>query len=150
MNFDFKKMDKAPEKYPEPAVGILILHPTEQKIMLLKSQRWENQFRIPRGHIELGESTTEAVKRITLAETGMEVEILEMIALQESIFSKEFAQPRHFLFLDFLVKAKGKTAGDSVKTDADYIWIEPYNATDKTMNDSTRATVEAYLQKVRS
>ncbi|MCX6807910.1 MAG: NUDIX domain-containing protein [Patescibacteria group bacterium] len=138
-----------PKKCPEPAVGVLILHPLEQKILLLKSERWENQYRLPRGHITIGESVEEAIKRVAKEEVGMDVEILEMILLQESIFSKEFTQPRHFIFLDFLVKAKEKTAGDTAKTDIDYIWVEPYNATDYTMNDSTRATVDAYLRKIR-
>lgn len=140
---------KAPKKYPEPAVGALILHPTEPKVLLLKSKRWKNQFRIPRGHVNQGESVTEALTRIAKAETGMNVKPIEMIALQESIFSKEFTQPRHFIFLDFLCKAKAISAGDSAKLNANFAWVQPHKALDLTMNDSTRATMDAYLQKIR-
>ena len=136
-------------QWPEPAVGLLIFKPAEQKILLLKSQRWENQFRLPRGHVKLGESVEEALVRIGKEEAGLIVEPLEMIGFQQSIFSKEFAQPRHFLFFDFLVKSKGEAPGIEKPAD-EIVWLEPVRAADRTLSDSTRATLEFYLEKLRS
>ncbi|ADO77499.1 NUDIX hydrolase [Halanaerobium praevalens DSM 2228] len=41
-------------KYPEPTVGAIIFNP-DNKILLCKSHKWNNQYIIPGGHIELGE-----------------------------------------------------------------------------------------------
>ena len=47
------------QKYPEPAVGALILN-SEGEIFLMKSHKWHEQYVIPGGHIELGETIEEA------------------------------------------------------------------------------------------
>ena len=47
-------------KYPEPTVGAIIFNP-DNKILLCKSHKWNNQYIIPGGHIELGEGMEEAL-----------------------------------------------------------------------------------------
>lgn len=90
-------------KYPEPTVSAVIFNP-EGKILLCKSHKWGNKYVIPGGHIELGESMEEALKREILEETGLHIYDIKLISLKESIFSNTFYEKKHFIFIDYLCK----------------------------------------------
>ena len=63
--------------YPrvDPAVIMLILHPTCDKVLLARQPRHPTgMYSCLAGHMEHGESVYDAVKRETLEETGIEVE----------------------------------------------------------------------------
>ncbi|MFQ5951334.1 MAG: NUDIX domain-containing protein, partial [Candidatus Geothermarchaeales archaeon] len=47
----------------------------------------------------------DAVVREVKEETGLEVEDLELLMVQEAIFSPEFHEKRHFIFLDYKCRA---------------------------------------------
>ncbi len=57
-------------KYPDPTVGALIFNP-EDKVLICKSHKWNDQYVIPGGHIELGEKMEDALKLEVLEETGL-------------------------------------------------------------------------------
>lgn len=142
---DLQKKDE----YPQPSIGILVLHPFDDKILLLKS-KITNYYRIPRGHIYKGESIEEAIIRIVKETIGMQVDIIELITLQESIFSKEFKDPHHFIFLNYLVKAKTKEPSFGRTEEYDpFEWVDVRNSKDLTLNASTRALLNIYTEKVR-
>ncbi len=108
-------------KYPEPTVGAVIFNP-EDKILLCQSHKWDNQYVIPGGHIELGEPMEEALKREIWEETGLEIYDIQLISLKESIFSDKFYKKKHFIFIDFMCK----TDSSKVTLDneaEDYKWV---------------------------
>jgi len=88
-------------KYPEPTVGAVIFNP-EGKVLLCRSRKWGNKYVIPGGHIELGESMEEALKREILEETGLSVYDIRLIGLKECIYSSEFHDKKHFIFIDYI------------------------------------------------
>ncbi|MTI47913.1 MAG: NUDIX domain-containing protein [Firmicutes bacterium] len=90
-------------KYPEPTVGAVIFNP-DNKILLCKSHKWNNEYVIPGGHIELGEKMEDALKREILEETGLEIYDIELISLKESVFSDTFHEEKHFIFIDYRCK----------------------------------------------
>lgn len=111
-------------KYPETTVGALIIN-DKGEILLLKAHKWKNRYSIPGGHIEIGEKIENALKREE--ETNLDVDVIKLINIQEVIFSKEFYKPKHFIFLDYVCKAKS----ENVKLDKEaesYIWLKPENA----------------------
>ena len=57
------------KQFPEPTVGALVFNP-EGKILLIKSYKWTGKYVISGGHIELGESIEQALKREVKEETG--------------------------------------------------------------------------------
>ncbi|MDH5483183.1 MAG: NUDIX domain-containing protein [Candidatus Bathyarchaeota archaeon] len=118
---------KKERRCPEPTVGGLILN-DEKKVLLAKPSKWKNRFTLPGGHIELGESIEEALKREIKEETGLEITPIRLLNLQEAICSEEFHEPRHFIFLDFLCEAQIT----EVKVDQDelqeFLWVEPAEA----------------------
>ncbi|OGI15024.1 hypothetical protein A3K63_04075, partial [Candidatus Micrarchaeota archaeon RBG_16_49_10] len=77
------------------------------RILLVRSERWPgvNCFTLPGGHVEIGEKLEDALKREVMEEVGVKIRVMEVLAVQESIFSKEFFLPRHFIFIHFLCKS---------------------------------------------
>ena len=119
-------MQKEEKKYPEPVVGALIIN-KDGKILLGKSKKWNGHYTVFGGHVEIGESLEAAVKREVKEETGIDVEVVDRLVFDESIFSKDFHKKRHFIFIDFLCRYDG--ADDSVKLcerefESDYIWAD--------------------------
>ena len=132
--------------YPEPTVGALIVNP-EGKILLAKSHKWFNKYTLPGGHIEVGETMKEAVKREVKEEVGLDVEVVEFLLMQEAIFAKEFWKKKHFIFFDFFCRV-----GDQeVKLDndelQDFVWVYPGAAFNLNLDSFTWKTVAQYLQR---
>src|SRR6266496_5814072 len=132
--------------YPEPTVGALIVN-REGKILLAKSHKWFDKYTLPGGHIEVGETMEEAVKREVREEVGLDVEVVEFLLMQEAIFAKEFWQKKHFIFFDFFCRV-----GDQeVKLDndelQDFVWVYPGAAFNLNLDSFTWKTVAQYLQR---
>ena len=60
------------QKFPEPTVGALIVNP-KGKIFLMKSHKFNGMFVVPGGHIELGETMEQALKREVKEETNLDI-----------------------------------------------------------------------------
>ncbi len=132
--------------YPEPTVGALIVN-KDGEILLAKSHKWFDKYTLPGGHIEVGETMAEAVKREVKEEVGLDVEVVEFLLMQEAIFAKEFWKKKHFIFFDFFCKV-----GDQqVKLDndelQDYIWDYPGAALNRNLDSFTWNTIAKYLQR---
>ncbi len=81
------------KQYPEPTVGATIIN-SEGKVLLCKSHKWGNRYVIPGGHIELGETMEEALKREVFEETGLTVKDIRMLGINESIFHPTFHEKK--------------------------------------------------------
>ncbi len=133
------------QRYPEPTVGALIFN-KEGKILLVKSHKWKGKYVIPGGHIELGETTEEALKREVKEETGLKVSDIEFVHLQEFIFDKSFWKKRHFMFLDYACK----TTSNKVRLNSEaqeYVWTTVEKALKLPVEPYTRRAIEAYMKK---
>ncbi|HZY46356.1 MAG TPA: NUDIX domain-containing protein [Candidatus Bathyarchaeia archaeon] len=135
--------------FPEPTVGALIVN-GEGKILLAKSHKWFDKYTLPGGHIEVGETMAEAVKREVMEEVGLDVDVRDMLLIQEAIFAPEFYKKKHFIFIDFACESKS----DRVKLDQteiqDYIWVYPGAAYNLNLDSFTRKTIDRYLGKSHS
>lgn len=97
--------NKDTRQYPEPTVGALIFN-SEDQLLLVKTHKWKGKYTIPGGHVELGESLQEALKREIGEETGLELVRGEFLCYQEFIYDDSFWEKRHFLFFDFVCRVK--------------------------------------------
>jgi nucleoside triphosphatase len=132
-------------RYPEPTVGGLILK-RDGQVLLTKSSKWRNRFTLPGGHVELGETVEEALKREIREEVGLEVRPIRFLLMQEAIFSEEFFKPKHFIFLDYLCEAETaevKMDGDEVQAS---VWVDPGKALEMDVDSFTRRTISRYLE----
>jgi nucleoside triphosphatase len=133
------------QQYPEPTVGALIFNP-EGELLLIRSHKWHDMYVVPGGHVELGETLEEALRREVKEETGLEIHDLEFILFQEFIFDESFWKRRHFIFFDYACK----TAGGDVTLNSEaqeYVWIAPQDALHLPMDAYTRRTIETYLER---
>ncbi|OCL26572.1 ADP-ribose pyrophosphatase [Orenia metallireducens] len=109
-------------QYPEPTVGAIIFNP-DNKILLCKSHKWDNKYVIPGGHIELGESMEDALKREILEETGLEIYDIKLISLKESIYSDNFHKQKHFIFIDYICKTDSYSVTLNEEAQ-EYNWVD--------------------------
>ena len=119
---------EAKQIFPEPTVGGLIVN-DEGKVLLCDSHKWPNVYTVPGGHVELGETFEEALKREIKEEVGLDVVVSELLSIQQVIYPKEFWKKAHFVFLDFICKSEGN---QTVRVDRNEIqatiWVDPREA----------------------
>jgi nucleoside triphosphatase len=132
--------------FPEPTVGALIVN-EEGRILLAKSHKWFDKYTLPGGHIEVGESMVDAVKREVKEEVGLDVDVVEMLLVQEAIFAPEFYKKKHFVFIDFYCKSKDQKVKVDQTEIQDYIWVYPGAAYKLKLDSFTRKTLDRYLER---
>ncbi len=140
--------EKNPQRYPEPTVGGFIVNP-KGEVLLCHSEKWMDNYTIPGGHIELGERIEEALKREVKEEVGLDVKPVRLLLTQEAIYSKEFYKRRHYIFLDYLCKARNDRVRIDNKEIQSYIWVKPREGLKLHVDTYTKRLLLAYLDAER-
>ena len=109
-------------EYPgAPVVGVGGVVIRDGRALLIKrgSAPLKNQWSIPGGTLELGESIQEGVRRELLEETGIEVRVGELIEVFDRIFRDADGKIQyHFVIVDYLCEAiSGEARAASDVTD---------------------------------
>ena len=117
---------KAMQKFPEPTVGALVVGPGG-KILLVKTHKWRGRYGIPGGHVELGETMEQALKRELLEETGLRIYGISSLGIQEFIYGRDFWKKRHFIFLDFSCRTKSTKLRYNREIEG-HAWVSPQKA----------------------
>jgi ADP-ribose pyrophosphatase YjhB (NUDIX family) len=118
-------MSREYPKHPLIGIGIIVLKGEE--VLLIKRGRppAQNQWSLPGGGQELGETAEAAARRELLEETGLEVGKLTLIDVVDSIHRDELGFVQyHYTILDFAALYKGGTpraASDVL----DIAWVHP-------------------------
>jgi 8-oxo-dGTP diphosphatase len=149
-------------EYPDrPVVGVGGVVIENGRALLIKrgSEPLLGQWSIPGGTLELGESLQEGVARELLEETGLEVQVLDMIEAFDRIFldpaapdaGKRSRPKYHYVIVDYLCERLGgeAQAGSDV-TDIAYATeseLEKFHITETAMRVLLRAFA---MDRVRS
>lgn len=140
-----------PSKYDntvEVVAAPLILNKKDGRILLVKSPKWGDQYLLPGGHVDCGESVFKAAEREGEEETGLKLKALYCVNVGELINDPTFHRKAHLIYFHILCEAETT----DVKLDDDelnhFIWISPEEAL-KLENFSTKKTVENYLKGLR-
>ena len=91
---------------PIPGVGVVVLG--AKGVLLVKRAQppRQGQWSLPGGAQKLGETVFEAARRETLEETGLEIEVLGLIDVVDSIAPGEGGEIRyHYTLIDVLAVA---------------------------------------------
>jgi nucleoside triphosphatase len=131
------------QQYPEPTVGALIFNP-EDRVLLVRQDKWGGKFVIPGGHIELGETMEDALRREIVEETGLDIRDIEFALLQEFIFDEQFHKKRHFIFFDFVCRTDSFDVVLNSESQ-DHVWVTPEEALKLPLDSYTRRLIEQSL-----
>lgn len=137
------------KKYPEPTVGPIIYN-EQGEILLIQCPKWADYWHIPGGHIEIGETGEQALKREIREETGLEIDDIEFIGYQDAIEPAGFFKKKHFIFLDYCARRSGGEITKSREME-EYIWLQPEQAL-KTLkiHPATVKTIKFYLEHIEN
>jgi len=133
----------ADQEYPHPTVGAIIIAP-DHTMFLMRSHKWQDQYVMPGGHIELGETMEEALRREIREETGLEIHDIEFCGYQEFIYDPAYWKPRHFIFFDFACRSDSKDATLSDEGQS-YVWVTPETALELVTEPYTLRAIRRYL-----
>ena len=97
--------------YPEkPVVGVGALIQDEERYLLIKRAAEPDAgfWSIPGGLVEIGERAEDAAVREAKEETGLDVEVIELLGVVDKIVRDEDSRIKfHFVIVDYLVRPKG-------------------------------------------
>jgi nucleoside triphosphatase len=133
-----------PQQYPEATVGALVVN-SNGKVLLVTSNKWGDRYTVPGGHIELGERAEDAIKREVREETGLDVEPVELLLIQQAIYPKDYYRHEHYIFMDYLCSARSSQVrldGQELQT---CVWVDPEEALKMELEEYTRNFVQKYL-----
>lgn len=139
-------MAESSPKYPEPTVGALVVDDVG-KVLLVRSYKWRGLLSVPGGHIEVGETAEEAVRREVKEEVGLDVKPVKLLLMQQAIYPKNFTLRRHFIFLDYLCVSDSSAVKIDNREIQSYIWIDPEEALKEDLEEYTRNLINRYLSE---
>lgn len=136
---------KEQKQYPIPCVGPVIYN-DQGEILLTKSTKWGDAWSIFGGKVDLGETCVQALRRETKEETGLEIDDIELIGVQEAINPKNFVHKNvHHIYIDYCARWTGgePTISEEIK---EFIWIQPEKALQELKIESySLKTIKFYL-----
>lgn len=131
--------------YPSaPLVGVGAVAIKNGKVLLVKRafEPGAGKWSIPGGLVEVGEKLSEACARETKEETGVEVEILELINVFDMIDRDEEGKTKyHYVLVDFLAKPVGGEERRSEEV-TEIAWVDYQEAKRMDLTRTARKALE--------
>ncbi|MCG6909927.1 MAG: NUDIX hydrolase [Deltaproteobacteria bacterium] len=122
---------------PRVAVGAVVIH--NNRILLVKRGKApaREEWAIPGGSVELGETLQKAAEREIQEETGITIKALEVIYSFDAIVKKGDRIRFHYVILDLAAAyVAGEPQAGSDALDAD--WFDPAQVQDLGVNTRSR------------
>lgn len=126
---------------PIATVGALIFEPTG-RVLMLRTHKWSGMWGIPGGKPKFGESSEEALRREVLEETGLEIDGIEFVLVQDCVQSTEFYREAHFVLLNYTCRTRSTevTLNDEAE---EFRWVTMEEAFVLPLNTPTKVLLEA-------
>ncbi len=135
-----------PDYHPLATVGALIVGPGE-KLLMIRTFKWSNRWGIPGGKIKTDEKAIDALHREVLEETGLRLDKVDFVLVQDCIGASEFYKRAHFVLLNYI--ARTSSADVTLNEEADeFRWVTPQEAAALDLNTPTRILLEACLPRI--
>jgi ADP-ribose pyrophosphatase YjhB (NUDIX family) len=131
---------------PLATVGALIFNGTGE-VLMIRTHKWSNLWGIPGGKIKWGEPSADALRREIAEETGLTVEHIEFVLVQDCIHSKEFYRDAHFVLLNYTCRCVGQPHVILNDEAREARWVTMAEASRLPLNTPTRKLLEAVMAK---
>ena len=141
-------MPDVPRRYPPcPLIGVGVLVFDKDRVLLVKREQepGKGRWSIPGGLLELGELLKEGARRETKEETGIDVDVDDLLDVIDNIVVDEWDKVSyHYVLIDYLGHRIGGTLvpGTDVK-EARWATLEELDAL------STTRTLQRLVQKAK-
>ena len=130
------------QRHPVSTVGALILDEAGRALMI-RTNKWSNLWGIPGGKIKFGETSEAALRREIMEETGLEIDRIEFVMVQDCIASQEFYREAHFLLLNYTCQTTSGTAVVLNEEAQEFRWLPLDEAYKLPLNTPTRLLLDA-------
>ena len=134
--------------YPEATVGALIVN-EKGEVLIVRSEKWGEKYTVPGGHIELGERAEDAIVREVKEETGLDSEVVELLVLQQAIYPKDYHKHEHYIFMDYVCKARSSDVKLDGRELQSYVWVKPEDALKLDLEEYTRNFVQEFILRLK-
>lgn len=130
---------------PIATVGAVLVR-EDGRVLMIRTHKWSDRWGIPGGKIERGETSEDALRREVREETGLVVDSLTFVMVQDCIWSEEFERREHFLLLNYLAKVgEGEVClNDEAE---EFRWVTVEDAFALPLNQPTRILLEECLDR---
>jgi len=132
----------------EVVASALVVNQVGQ-VLFIKSPKWGEQWLLPGGHVDHGETIFEAAAREAKEETGLDVEPRYCVNIGELIFDPTFHRRAHLIFFHVLCQAKNEQVELGGTEISEYRWTKPEDILSSTLEGRARQTLENYLSGVK-
>ena len=130
---------------PEVVAGAYILD-KDDKLLLVKSPKWGEEWMVPGGHVELGETVLDCAVREVKEEVGLDVKPEGVLVIAEDIFPKDFHRKAHFIYMETICRV---LEGSTIQLDGteiiDYNWFDPEEAVNIVSEPVIKRTISKYI-----
>jgi ADP-ribose pyrophosphatase YjhB (NUDIX family) len=130
---------------PIATVGALIFEPAG-RVLMLRTHKWSGLWGIPGGKPKFGESSEEALRREVLEETGLEIDEIEFVLVQDCVQSTEFYREAHFVLLNYTCRT-GTTEVTLNDEAEEFRWVTMKEAFELPLNTPTKILLETVRAK---
>jgi phosphoglycolate phosphatase-like HAD superfamily hydrolase/ADP-ribose pyrophosphatase YjhB (NUDIX family) len=130
------------ERHPTVTVGALI-YDSSDRVLMIRTQKWSHLWGIPGGKIKWGERSLDALRREVKEETGLDIDDIRFVLVQDCVGSKEFYRDAHFVLLNYTCRRSG-AEGVKLNDEAqEFRWVSIDEAVRMNLNQPTRTLLEA-------
>lgn len=144
--------------HPIVGVGGVVIHDGRALLIRRGHPPLEGQWSIPGGALDVGETLVDGVARELAEETGLDVEILDLIEVveriqyvagEQNVMGAERARPQyHYVIVDYLCRVRD--ANVHVGSDAkEFVWVREDELTQFKLTPAATLVIQKAFAMVR-
>ena len=132
-------------RYPKrPILGVGAIIIDAGRVLLVERGRepLKGYWSLPGGVLEVGEKLAEGIRRETLEETGLEIELMSVVEIFERIMRDQTGRVEyHYVLVDYLCRVTGGSLepGDDVSR---VVWVERSDLSQYKITEGTVPVIE--------
>lgn len=133
------------ENFPLPTVGALATN-IDEKVLIVKTNKWKGTWGIPGGKVEFGENLVFALVREFKEEVGLSLTGIYFSLIQESILDPCFFKKSHFIMFNYYGFAENDNIFPNEEIQ-EWAWVTPQEALKYPLNNYTNILLKKYINE---